>query len=202
MYYIVGLGNPGDEYKITRHNIGRMAIDYIAEELNISSDFKTDKIMDSDKVKAEIENQSVLLIKPNSFMNKSGKAISPIVQGLDKEAVMKKAKKIIVIQDDIDMPIGKIRILFNRGTGGHRGVESIKKVLKTDEFIRIKIGVLPVTPAGKPKKPKGEDKVVSFILGQFQKTELKIVNKSLEEVLGAVRLIVSGEIVRAMNQYN
>lgn len=182
MYYLVGLGNPGLEYENTRHNIGRMAIDVIAEHLEIGEDFKVDKVMEAEKAKGSWEGEPVILIKPNTFMNKSGKSVSPIVNGLTKEASLKKAAKIIVLHDDLDLPLGKIRILFNRGSGGHRGVESIKKALKTEAFIRVKIGVMPTTPTGKPKKPKGEEKVVDFILGQFQKSEMVVVKKALKDV--------------------
>lgn len=202
MYYIVGLGNPGLEYEKTRHNVGRIAIDYIAKELDIENDFKSDKVLVAEKVKTTIGDESVILIKPNGFMNKSGSSISPIVQGLSKEQVLKKAAKIIVIHDDLDLPLGKMRILFNRGSGGHRGVESIKRALKTEAFIRIKVGVMPTTPTGKPKKPKGEEKVVDYILGQFQKEELATIKKTCKDIYEAVNLIVNGEMVKALNQFN
>lgn len=202
MYYLVGLGNPGLEYENTRHNIGRMAIDVIAEHLEIGEDFKVDKVMEAEKAKGSWEGEPVILIKPNTFMNKSGKSVSPIVNGLTKEASLKKAAKIIVLHDDLDLPLGKIRILFNRGSGGHRGVESIKKALKTEAFIRVKIGVMPTTPTGKPKKPKGEEKVVDFILGQFQKSEMVVVKKALKDVRDATALIVRGDMVKALNQFN
>lgn len=206
MYYIVGLGNPGLEYENTRHNVGRMAVDLIADHLDISENFKADKVLVADKAKGVWDGEPVMLIKPNTFMNKSGASVSPIVNGLSKEAGIKKAGKIIVIHDDLDLPIGKIRILFNRGSGGHKGVESIKRALKTEAFIRVKIGVMPTTPTGKLKKPKagakGEDWVNDFILGEFQKAEQAIIKKTLKDVCDAVALIVQGELVTAYNQFN
>ncbi len=202
MYYIVGLGNPGLEYENTRHNVGRMAVDVIAEHLDIAENFKVDKVLVADKAKGSWSGEPVMLIKPNTFMNKSGQSVSPIINGLSKEAGIKKAGKIIVIHDDLDLPLGKIRILFNRGSGGHNGVESIKKALKTEAFIRVKIGIMPTTPTGKPKKPKGEDKINNFILGGFQKAEQAIIKKTLKDVRDAVALIVQDELVTAYNQFN
>ncbi len=202
MYYIVGLGNPGLEYATTRHNIGRLAVDVIADHLDIEENFKTDKVFEADKAKGEWHDEAVTLLKPNTFMNRSGKSVAPIVSGLAKEAGIKKAAKVIVIHDDIDLPLGKIRIIFNRGSGGHKGVESIKKALKTEGFVRIKIGIMPTTPTGKPKKPKGEQKILDFILGEFQKGEMVILKKSLHDVRDAVALIVQDERVKAMNEFN
>lgn len=211
MFYIVGLGNPGEEYENTRHNIGRMAIDIIAKYLNIEDSFKKDKVLEAEKAKGDWDGTTVMLLKPNTFMNRSGKSVAPIVAGLAGEAILKKASKIIVIHDDLDLPIGKIRVIFDRGSGGHKGVESIKRSLKTEAFIRIKIGVVPTTPTGKLKKPKAggsdakdskDEKILSFILGEFQKNELDILKKTLKDVRDAAGMIVKEDKVAAMNAFN
>ena len=101
-------------------------------------------------------------------MNKSGLAVKPIITS------KKKAEALIVIHDDLDLPIGKFKISFNKSSGGHRGVESIIKAIKTEAFTRVRIGISPATPSGKLKKPKGEKDVGDFILGEFKKAKWKL----------------------------
>lgn len=237
MFYIVGLGNPGEEYKVTRHNIGRMAVEAIALacDLDIPGDFKNDKVIEAQKAKVNIEGESTLLVMPDTFMNRSGKSVAPLILGsaggpidLKKSsknakasgkgsngktggkatknpaqiALEKKAAKLIVIHDDIDLPFGKIKIVHNRGAGGHRGVESIRKAIKTEAFTRIKIGVVPTTPAGKLKKPKAGEKVIDLILGQFQTSELSEMKKVLKIIPDIVAKIVADGPTAAMNEYN
>ncbi len=116
MFYIVGLGNPGEEYAITRHNVGRMAVSYLADQFGAEG-FKADKVLKADKVKVQIpapESQGssvtpAMLILPNTFMNKSGASVLPIIN------TPKKMDQLIVVHDDIDMPLGEVKIVFNRG---------------------------------------------------------------------------------------
>jgi PTH1 family peptidyl-tRNA hydrolase len=107
-----------------------------------------------------------------------------------------------VIYDDIDLPFGKIKISFDRSSGGHNGVGSIIKQLKTQEFIRIRIGVSPVTPTGKTKKPKGEDKVLKFLLGEFKKDELTELKKLSKKVTEAVEMIYLEGKGKSMTLFN
>lgn len=209
MYYIVGLGNPGEEYRSTRHNIGRMAVELLADVYNQS--WKFDSVAKAQKAKIDIGGEVALLILPDSYMNNSGSSVAPLVWGEKisgavsleiKKKIEKKTSKMIVIQDDLDLPLGQIKIVFNRGTGGHRGIESIKKALKTEAFIRIKIGILPLTPSGKIKKPSGEDKVVTFILGKFQADEMKQVKKILQQVPDIIETIIKDGVLSAMNEVN
>jgi len=211
MLYIVGLGNPGEEYALTRHNIGRMAVEFLAEEFGAGdgagiSAFKADKVLKADKAKVEIpgsgkgkdkgKGEPAMLILPNTFMNKSGASVVPLITS------PKKLEQLIVIHDDIDLPLGQIKIVFNRGAGGNKGVESIKRALKSEAFVRIKIGVIPTTPGGKLKKPKAGDPIVDFILGDFQKNELLEVRKSFKTVTEIVREIASHGHLSAMNKFN
>jgi peptidyl-tRNA hydrolase, PTH1 family len=209
MYYIVGLGNPGEEYQNTRHNIGRMAVELLAHSHKQSWTF--DSVAKAQKTKIEICREGAVLILPDTYMNNSGSAVAPLVWGEKisgavspeiKKKIEKKTAKMIVIQDDLDLPLGQIKIVFNRGSGGHRGIESIKRSLKTEAFIRIKIGILPLTPTGKIKKPSGEDKVVKFILGQFQADEMKQVKKIIAKVLEIVEVIIEKGVFEAMNTFN
>ncbi len=203
MFYIVGLGNPGEEYELTRHNIGRMAVELLADKLDLG-EWKTDKVLDAEKMKGEVGGESVTLVMPNTFMNKSGKSIVPLLNtsGLTKQQIEKKAAKLVVIHDDLDLPLGKVKIVFNRGSGGHNGVESIRKAIKTEAFVRIKIGIVPTTPTGKLKKPKGEKKVVDCILGKFQSAELQVIKKSLKDIPEIISLIVTEGPTAAMNMFN
>lgn len=201
MYYIVGLGNPGEEYELTRHNVGRMAVEYVEDKLDLN-DWKTDKVVMGQKIKGEIAGESAIFILPDTFMNKSGQSVAPLINSLTKQATEKKAAKLIVVHDDLDLPIGKIKIAFNRGSGGHKGIESIKRMIKTEAFIRIKIGVLPTTPTGKTKKPKGEEKVVDFILGKFQTSEMDVLKKTFKDVKAILETIVTEGLVAAYNKFN
>ena len=140
MKLIVGLGNPGKEYENTRHNTGRILINLIEEKLD----------------------KNIKFFMPDNFMNNSGVTVAKLIKS------KKDLKDLIVIYDDIDLPIGRMKISFDRSSGGHNGLESIIKKLKSKEFLRIRIGICPVTPSGKMKKPKGEDKVIKFILGEFK----------------------------------
>lgn len=214
MHYIVGLGNPGEEYENTRHNVGRMAVQLLAKEFAADgvAGFKADKVLKSLKTKADIDGESAVLILPETFMNKSGQAVAPLIVGdtkivgklneAQKKALDKKAKKLIVIHDDLDLPFGHIKIVFNRGPGGNNGVDSIIRAIKTEAFARIKIGITPTTPTGKMRKPVGEEKVVKFILGQFQTGEASDLKKVLKKIPEIVSVIVKEGEQSAMNQFN
>ena len=141
MYIIVGLGNPGEEYANTRHNAGMIALDAFAKTID-SSEWKMEKSAASLTSKGTMDGNKVLLIKPETFMNLSGKAVKYFVDSV------KKAEKLIVLQDDLDLPLGTVRIVYDRGSGGHKGIESIVRAIKTQKFTRIRIGVAPKTPSG------------------------------------------------------
>jgi len=195
MFYIIGLGNPGDEYKNTRHNMGRIILDKFAEANDFSewvSDKKTKALLSDGK----IGKTKVKLIEPETFMNKSGVSAKALITS------KKKAEKLIVIYDDLDMPLGSYKIAFNRGSGGHKGVESIRKAIKTKEFIRIRVGVLQTTPTGKLKKPKGEKKVLDFIMKEFKKDEVTKIKKMSKTINEALETIVKEGRVMAMNRFN
>lgn len=198
-YIIVGLGNPGSEYQNTRHNTGRLVLDDFykqASKANDLSEWKADKKLLALKSTGKIGAASVVLLKPETMMNNSGKSLRDLVN------TPKKAAKLVVIYDDLDLPLGSYKISFDRGSGGHRGLESIIKNIKTKAFTRIRVGTSPATPSGKLKKPQGEEKVINFILGKFKPSEqeaLKKVSKRIAEILFC--LIEEGR-EQAMNQHN
>lgn len=178
MYIVVGLGNPGKEYEETRHNVGRLALEYLSNQDFISS---------SDKVN---------LVHLDTFMNRSGDGVSKAIKSKEE------AKRLIVIYDDLDLPLGSLRVSYDRGSGGHNGVESIIKALGTREFIRIRVGISPKNFLGHIKKPKGEQRVQDFILGKFSKRERETLDRVFERVAEAIRLISTETLQEAMTKIN
>ncbi|HEY4480174.1 MAG TPA: aminoacyl-tRNA hydrolase [Candidatus Paceibacterota bacterium] len=182
MYFVFGLGNPGEEYKSSRHNTGRMAVDYFEKKPHL--------------VLPLGRGGKATIIESLEFMNNSGKAVAKIIKS------KKAAENLIVVYDDIDLPLGTIKIAFNKGSGGHRGLESVVKALKTKEFTRIRIGIAPTTPSGKIKKPAGEQKVLDFILGDFKPKEMEILKKVFKKSAEAIEMIIKEGKERAMNEFN
>ncbi|OGI59517.1 hypothetical protein A2814_03235 [Candidatus Nomurabacteria bacterium RIFCSPHIGHO2_01_FULL_38_19] len=175
MKIIAGLGNPGKEYENTRHNTGRIMIELVEKK---------------------IKNNKIKFITPDTFMNNSGKAMAYLVK------TKKDLKDLVVVYDDIDLPMGKMKISFDKSSGGHNGLESVIKKLKSREFVRIRIGIAPTTPSGKIKKPKGEKAVINFILGEFKKPELELLKKLSKKVSEAVEMIFTEGKEKAMSLYN
>ena len=179
-YLIVGLGNPGEEYADTRHNTGRMVVEAFRKK-NDFPEWTTDKSLKALVSKGSWNKDKVTLLMPDNFMNVSGKSVAPLVKSA------KDAERTLVVYDDLDLPIGGMKMSFNRSSGGHKGVESIIKALKTKAFARLRVGICPTTPTGKPRKPKGDDAFLDFIVGPFKKAELdeiKKVTKKGAEALG------------------
>jgi len=191
-YIIVGLGNPGQEYQDTRHNTGRMAVDALAKRIEVD-EWKNDKNIKSEVAKIKIGKNSAVLIKPNTFMNKSGDAVRSLIKN------KKMAETLVVVHDDLDIPFGKIKISFNKSAGGHRGVESIIKTVKTEGFIRMRIGISPITASGKMKKPSGEKAVEDLILGKFKPSEQDILKKIMKKAAeGLESIVIDGRDVATM----
>ncbi len=193
-WIIVGLGNPGEEYENTRHNTGRMALEAYAKKAGAI--WKEDKKAKLHSTGASVGKNLMALVLPDTFMNKSGAAVAKFVKS------QKAAEKMVVVYDDLDLPLGKIKLSFDRGSGGHKGIESIEKQVKTRKFTRIRIGVSPETPGGKLKKPQGEDKVVDFILAPFKSAEMDELKKVFKKVGEVIDVIVTEGHVIAMNRFN
>lgn len=175
MKLVVGLGNPGEEYEKTRHNTGRILVGMIEKKL---------------------EDSKIKFITPDTFMNNSGKDVVKFIKS------KKDLAQLVVIYDDIDLPLGKIKISFNRSSGGHNGLGSVIKHLKSEEFLRIRVGISPSTPKGVVKKPKGEKAVLNFLLGEFKKPELETIKKLSKKVAEAVECIFTESKEKAMSLYN
>jgi len=193
-YIIVGLGNPGQEYEVTRHNTGRIIVDAFGKSIGVK-EWKENKKLKAETAEMKLGKNTVLLIKPNTFMNKSGDALKGLVKS------KKAAETLVVVHDDLDIPFGNMKMSFNKSAGGHRGVESIIKTVKTEGFIRLRIGICPTTPSGKLKKPQGEKEVEKAILGKFKPLEFealkklsKRANEGLETLVLEGKDIATGKI--------
>ncbi|HEY5588213.1 MAG TPA: aminoacyl-tRNA hydrolase [Candidatus Paceibacterota bacterium] len=195
MMLIVGLGNPGKEYENTRHNTGRIILEKIAKA-NDFSEWKDDMKLKSLRVKGELDSEKVEFLLPNTFMNNSGNAVAPLIDG------PKKLKNLIVVYDDLDLPLGSLKISYDRSSGGHNGLESVIKRVKSREFIRIRIGVSPSTPTGKFRKPKGEEAVLKFLLGTFKEDELKQIKSISKKVAEIIVMVTAESKEKAMTLFN
>lgn len=197
MKLIVGLGNPGTSYENTRHNIGFMVVDKLAREIGESS-----PVWEEDQKRNALVTKigGVMIVKPMTFMNNSGIAVAALARFYKIHEA-----DVWVIHDDIDLPIGKIRIRKGGGTGGHNGVDSIIKSLGNDAFIRVRLGV------GRGKKEKmgeeeGERKrhrsVVDFVLSRFTEHEAGDLKKLIKHGTEAVRIALIEGLDKAMNRFN
>ncbi|MFA6050602.1 MAG: aminoacyl-tRNA hydrolase [Candidatus Paceibacterota bacterium] len=193
-YTILGLGNPGEEYEETRHNVGAIILDTFAKKIG-AGEWKKDGVRNALVAKGEVGGEKVLLVKPQAFMNKSGVSVK------DLSGSPKKLEKMIVIHDEIDLPLGTTKIVFDRGSGGHKGVESIVRAVKSNAFVRIRVGICPTTPSGKPKKPD-HAKILDFIVGEIKKPEMDILKKVTKKVCEAIEVLITDGRQKAMTDFN
>lgn len=194
-WIIVGLGNPGGSYAKTRHNVGRMAL----EEFRLAhafEDWEYKKSYDAQVSRGEYLGEQILLIEPETFMNASGKSLPSLIKSPEQ------ASRLIVVHDDIDLPIGEWKISFDRGSGGHNGIKSLMETIKTNAFIRVRIGIAPINADGKMIKPKGEDAVSSFVLGKFNPEERVILEGVYPKVLNGMTTILRDGLEAAMQEWN
>ena len=167
MIIVFGIGNPGKKYEGTRHNVGSMILKEL-ERFNL---------------------KDVVLVRPTTFMNESGKAVKEIIKNYKL-----KIENLIVIHDDIDLLLGKIKIVKNRGSAGHKGVESIIREIRTKNFIRFRIGIQP-----KKGKPKNVEK---FVLQDFNKEEKKVLKEGVKKAILAMKLVITKGLERAIGEFN
>ncbi|MGN1095708.1 MAG: aminoacyl-tRNA hydrolase [Eubacteriales bacterium] len=185
-YIVAGLGNPGKEYDATRHNAGFAALDFISGKLGV----KVQKAkFDSLVAEAQIMGARVLLMKPQTYMNSSGTAISAAA-----DFYKIPSEKVIVLCDDVTQAPGKLRIRRSGSAGGHNGLKSIIAFLDTEAFPRVRIGV--------GEKPRPDYDLADWVLGKLPENDRKLVISRFEDAYNAVELIISGEIEKAMCLYN
>ena len=184
---LVGLGNPGDKYVETKHNVGFMLVDQLAKSLSLT--FSHDKIFQADVTSTFIDGEKVFLVKPTTFMNESGKAVHALLTyyGLEVE-------DLVVIYDDLDMEVGKIRLRAKGSAGGHNGIKSIINHIGTQTFNRIKIGI------GRPKQGMS---VVHHVLGKFDQDDYTAILLAIDKSEEALRFYLKdGQFEKTMQQYN
>ena len=185
-YILVGLGNPGKEYEKTRHNIGFMALDFVSRKLGI--DFNTQKFKSSYGV-GSFGGKKIILLKPQTFMNLSGQAVVLLMSFYKVPP-----ENVILIYDDISLPVGKIRIRKQGSHGGHNGVKSIVSLCGSNNFPRIKIGV--------GDKPNENWDLADWVLSKFNKEEMDIIESNMPKIYDALDLMVQEKIDAAMNSFN
>lgn len=182
-WLIIGLGNPTEKYAETRHNLGFMLVDWLAKEATTTVKREECRALIG---RAEIENEIVELVKPQTYMNLSGEAVAGLLQ-------KREDAKIIVITDDLALPFGKIRIRPKGSDGGHNGLKSIIACLRTQDFIRLRIGIQPEHQIGDTKR---------FVLDKFSKSDWETVDKVLETSADAIRAIIHDGVEKAMAKFN
>ncbi len=194
MITVVALGNIGEEYAHTRHNVGWMVMYDIIEKRNLPHPVSASKYS-ADISEGVIEGKEVSILFPSTFMNKSGVSLKRYreAKGMEEE--------LIVIHDEVDLPFGTIKISRDRGAGGHNGVKSIIDVCGGKGFTRIRIGISPTGFFGGLKRPKG-DRLPKFVLGEFKPGELKKMGEIVEKVDEALSYIVRDGVEKAMQKIN
>ena len=184
---IVGLGNPGEQYEWTRHNVGFMLVDRLARETGAQVKRRECRALVGT---AELENVPVELVKPQTYMNLSGEAVACLFA---KRELQGGAGGLVVISDDLALPFGTIRLRARGSAGGHNGLKSIIAAIRTEEFIRLRIGIQPHHPLSDAKR---------FVLDQFSRGERAELEKILERSAEALRSVLRDGIDKAMSQYN
>ncbi|RYM04924.1 aminoacyl-tRNA hydrolase [Sporolactobacillus sp. THM7-7] len=183
---IVGLGNPGSEYEHTRHNIGFKAIDLLAGRLDIVlSEHKFNALFGKEKINGE----TVMLVKPLTYMNASGEAVGPLMRFYKASA-----DELLVIHDDLDLPVGKIRLRQKGSAGGHNGLKSLMQHLRTQAIKRVKIGI------GHPKGSHQD--VIHYVLGRFSEEDKQLMDQAAERASEAAAAWIATPFPKLMNKYN
>ncbi|NCS99956.1 aminoacyl-tRNA hydrolase [Candidatus Parcubacteria bacterium] len=190
MFLIAGLGNPGEKYMRTRHNIGFLILDEIAGDIS----WNKDKYAQADYWSGEFLSHTAILVKPHTFMNLSGKAIKEL---MDRDGI--DMNRLVVVYDDIDLPVGTFKLSFDRGAGGHNGLKSIISELEEKAFLRIRVGIAPVDEEGKAIRPTDTS---SYVLKEFSKTDLDKDLALAKDIKEAIKTFMEFGKEVAMNKYN
>lgn len=190
MKLIVGLGNPGKEYSTSRHNIGFLCINHLARWHRITLDMKQGQARAG---KGVIAGNEVVLAKPQTYMNLSGRSVGLLMQKYHLAP-----EDLIVIHDDLDLPLGKIRIRLGSSAAGHNGIKSIIAFLGTQDFIRIRIGI------SRPQAPdeSQEETIVDYVLGDFTPEDKPIIEETIHRASEAVVSLINEGLTIAMNKFN
>jgi peptidyl-tRNA hydrolase, PTH1 family len=184
LWLVVGLGNPGRQYERSRHNVGFRCLDLLAERLNVRF---TRRGFHSQLTTGLLGGERVLLAKPQTFMNLSGQAVGAIVRYYGS-----RADRLIVVSDDMDLPLGRLRLRERGSSGGHKGLQSIIAELGTQEFPRLRIGI------GKSEVVPG----AAYVLGRFAPEEETVLTETIARAADAIAVAVAEGLATAMNRYN
>jgi PTH1 family peptidyl-tRNA hydrolase len=187
-WLIVGLGNPGSQYEKTRHNLGFMLVDLLAREMQAAVKREECRALVG---QGRFENARVELVKPQTYMNLSGEAVSCLLKKPEREGLG--IENLIVISDDLALPLGKIRLRPGGSAGGHNGLKSLISSLGTEQFIRLRIGIAPEHPLGDAKR---------FVLEAFPKNDRETVEQTLSRSVEAIRSVIRDGIEKSMAAFN
>src|SRR3989344_7652530 len=193
-YTVAGLGNPGNEYEGTRHNTGRSIV-LACTTLWRLPDFSLDKKTKALQTSGKVGKTAIDLVLPETYMNKSGSSLGSVIK------TKKAAETLVIVHDELDLPLGRFKISFGKNAGGHKGVESVIKAVKTKNFIRIRVGISPSTPSGKLKKPHGED-ISDFVIAKFRKPEEEVFKKVARKLCESLEMIFADGKEKAMGKFN
>ncbi|QSE76903.1 aminoacyl-tRNA hydrolase [Lactococcus taiwanensis] len=184
---IVGLGNPGDKYDKTRHNMGFMALDLLAKELNV--EFREEKTFMSLVASTFINGEKMFLVKPLTFMNESGRAVAPLLKYHNLDPA-----DLTVIHDDLDSPVGRVRLRQKGSSGGQNGIKSVITHVGTQAFNRVKIGI---------GRPKNGMTVVNHVLSRFDNADKEIAQDGIFKAVDAMKFYIeNGDFQQTMNKFN
>lgn len=193
MKLIVGLGNPGRSYAHNRHNVGFICLNHFAKTEGIRFDKKQSKARIGI---GEVAGNEVVLARPRTYMNLSGQSVSLLINKFDIAL-----DDLIVIHDDLDLPLGKIRIRHGSGSGGHKGIDSIIYSLGSQDFSRLRVGIgRPGVPPS--YTPISEDDIIAYVLNDFTAEEKQIISQVIPRVSEAIYYLLTEGLVAAMNKYN
>jgi PTH1 family peptidyl-tRNA hydrolase len=200
MKIIVGLGNPGKKFEKTRHNLGFMVLDRFSKK-NKFPKFKMKREFLAMVSEKKIGKEKIILVKPQTFMNNSGLAVKEILKKLRTSNIEHRTSNLWVIHDDLDIPFGKIKISFGRGSGGHKGVQSIIDEIGTKDFLRFRIGIKPNSKF-KMQNAKLKFKIQNFVLEKFNEKEEKILKEVIEIACQAIKMATEEGIEKTMSEFN
>ncbi len=195
MVLVVGLGNPGIEYQFTPHNAGFLAIDRIAQRCGVAVNNRRSRALTA---KATLAGKQVLLAKPETFMNLSGVAVRALLEQMEPDPEPG-PPRLIVLYDDVDFPLGTIRVRERGSSAGHNGVKSISASLGTEEWLRVRIGI---APSGEQAAQTARLRRSDFVLAPFRKAELAVLDEALDKAADAVEAILKDGPAAAMNRFN
>lgn len=196
MVVIVGLGNPGEKFEDTRHNVGYEVVERLRERWGFS-DWQTKKKLAAEISQGEIAGTKVVLAKPLTFMNNSGQAVKKLLKTYNL-----KPNNLIIVHDDIDLPLSKIRISQARGAAGHKGVASIIQALGTDDLVRFRIGIKPENNEQGTMNEKENKELCDFVLERFKREERQLIKESLKKVVEAMETALEQGLEKAMTLFN